>query len=207
MLYLFVSTCLCCVLFFCCFFFFSSRRRHTGCALVTGVQTCALPIWFMKHATRIIGGNPFAVVLLVDGDRPLPRGDYAAQVSTEGYFDPDSDDPGMYDRLAQVLDGANRVVVACDPGRRLSWANALRGANMQGEILAPELDALMPRGVGRQGGRTTVIVSTGPLGLFDRANKRAFGVASAAIVLLLLSPRLVVVGLALKLDKIGRAHV
>src|SRR3546814_1101781 len=26
------------------FFFFSSRRRHTRCALVTGVQTCALPI-------------------------------------------------------------------------------------------------------------------------------------------------------------------
>src|SRR3546814_6855382 len=25
-------------------FFFSSRRRHTICALVTGVQTCALPI-------------------------------------------------------------------------------------------------------------------------------------------------------------------
>src|SRR3546814_7880007 len=30
------------------FVFFSSRRRHTRCALVTGVQTCALPIlrWF-----------------------------------------------------------------------------------------------------------------------------------------------------------------
>src|SRR3546814_1278088 len=28
----------------CFFFFFSSRRRHTRCALVTGVQTCALPI-------------------------------------------------------------------------------------------------------------------------------------------------------------------
>src|SRR3546814_1917955 len=28
-----------------CCFFFSSRRRHTRCALVTGVQTCALPIW------------------------------------------------------------------------------------------------------------------------------------------------------------------
>src|SRR3546814_1815307 len=27
-----------------CFLFFSSRRRHTRCALVTGVQTCALPI-------------------------------------------------------------------------------------------------------------------------------------------------------------------
>src|SRR3546814_3361584 len=29
-------------MYFC--FFFSSRRRHTRCALVTGVQTCALPI-------------------------------------------------------------------------------------------------------------------------------------------------------------------
>src|SRR3546814_3871633 len=35
-----------CCMFICCvyFFFFSSRRRHTRCALVTGVQTCALPI-------------------------------------------------------------------------------------------------------------------------------------------------------------------
>src|SRR3546814_8843297 len=31
------------------FFFFSSRRRHTRCALVTGVQTCALPIFAHCH--------------------------------------------------------------------------------------------------------------------------------------------------------------
>src|SRR3546814_5853020 len=37
-----------CMLFF---FFFSSRRRHTRCALVTGVQTCALPICFLSNAT------------------------------------------------------------------------------------------------------------------------------------------------------------
>src|SRR3546814_9051642 len=35
----------------CDFFFFSSRRRHTICALVTGVQTCALPI--SQHAATI----------------------------------------------------------------------------------------------------------------------------------------------------------
>src|SRR3546814_5954513 len=33
-------------------FFFSSRRRHTRCALVTGVQTCALPI---SHSNRTAG--------------------------------------------------------------------------------------------------------------------------------------------------------
>src|SRR3546814_9632825 len=34
----------CVFVFLLFFFFFSSRRRHTRCALVTGVQTCALPI-------------------------------------------------------------------------------------------------------------------------------------------------------------------
>src|SRR3546814_13192428 len=39
-------------------FFFSSRRRHTRCALVTGVQTCALPI----SARRFVaGGGALAV--------------------------------------------------------------------------------------------------------------------------------------------------
>src|SRR3546814_8529576 len=31
-----------------CCFFFSSRRRHTSCALVTGVQTYALPIFALS---------------------------------------------------------------------------------------------------------------------------------------------------------------
>src|SRR3546814_8131398 len=38
-------------------FFFSSRRRHTSCALVTGVQTCALPIL----ETDVDGGPSFTV--------------------------------------------------------------------------------------------------------------------------------------------------
>src|SRR3546814_5210912 len=33
-------------------FFFSSRRRHTRCALVTGVQTCALPIYILLRSVR-----------------------------------------------------------------------------------------------------------------------------------------------------------
>src|SRR3546814_4289033 len=38
-------------------FFFSSRRRHTRCALVTGVQTCALPIWFRLCPLVFMGGS------------------------------------------------------------------------------------------------------------------------------------------------------
>src|SRR3546814_5662580 len=39
----------------CVFFFFSSRRRHTRCALVTGVQTCALPIFFPLQFPYTLG--------------------------------------------------------------------------------------------------------------------------------------------------------
>src|SRR3546814_10817407 len=42
----------------CCFFFFSSRRRHTRCALVTGVQTCALPICEIAHLSCIGEARP-----------------------------------------------------------------------------------------------------------------------------------------------------
>src|SRR3546814_4257033 len=38
----------------CAVFFFSSRRRHTRCALVTGVQTCALPILSAAALGRLI---------------------------------------------------------------------------------------------------------------------------------------------------------
>src|SRR3546814_17425363 len=38
-------------------FFFSSRRRHTRCALVTGVQTCALPISDQLPMCHITGGG------------------------------------------------------------------------------------------------------------------------------------------------------
>src|SRR3546814_7989360 len=37
------------------FFFFSSRRRHTRCSLVTGVQTCALPICPLGWIGHIFG--------------------------------------------------------------------------------------------------------------------------------------------------------
>src|SRR3546814_9552111 len=71
------------------FFFFSSRRRHTRCALVTGVQTCALPILEctpivptiptlerfsgqVMHSSRFKRGSEWAdrnVLVLGTGDR------------------------------------------------------------------------------------------------------------------------------------------
>src|SRR3546814_6014122 len=68
------------------FFFFSSRRRHTRCALVTGVQTCALPISAKEGWDAANGPNPY---------RELPRmelyayrmGEQAEAWADDGEFD------------------------------------------------------------------------------------------------------------------------
>src|SRR3546814_19401480 len=49
------------------FFFFSSRRRHTRCALVTGVQTCALPI----SLEETVGGRNIINVVLLSASSSL----------------------------------------------------------------------------------------------------------------------------------------
>src|SRR3546814_13237318 len=72
----------------CFFFFFSSRRRHTRCALVIGVQTCALPIYevvvygyqpFDKDASKALA-NRFTDAVGPDGANVIydaVGGDYA----------------------------------------------------------------------------------------------------------------------------------
>src|SRR3546814_3909747 len=79
------------------FFFFSSRRRHTRCALVTGVQTCALPILsaslgvdviYRSDTTGVVGGNDprFAIpaYTLVDLRASLGAADDRWRVSLWG---------------------------------------------------------------------------------------------------------------------------
>src|SRR3546814_8139162 len=85
---MFVS--LMCFVFRC--FFFSSRRRHTRCSLVTGVQTCSLPIFFglgytaARLAARLRGEGWQVVGTTRDGrgetiafdDEPRVRAEIAA---------------------------------------------------------------------------------------------------------------------------------
>src|SRR3546814_689179 len=70
MLLILILLLFCLLLIMCGCFFFSSRRRHTRCALVTGVQTCALPIsgTVLAHPWRGVaaaaGGYDFGVPVL-----------------------------------------------------------------------------------------------------------------------------------------------
>src|SRR3546814_5415124 len=61
-----------CFILFCVYvvfcLFVSSRRRHTRCALVTGVQTCALPIYAAGRPEHPIWGSGQYDVHLYDAD-------------------------------------------------------------------------------------------------------------------------------------------
>src|SRR3546814_8357309 len=54
-------------------FFFSSRRRHTRCALVTGVQTCALPISRGHHVQMSGKGEVGTLALMAKGEQIFDR--------------------------------------------------------------------------------------------------------------------------------------
>src|SRR3546814_6707637 len=64
------------------FFFFSSRRRHTSCALVTGVQTCALPISVpAAFIVRAGAGDTYEIIDAADAAIPptvLASGPYVS---------------------------------------------------------------------------------------------------------------------------------
>src|SRR3546814_4430574 len=73
---------MCCVeMLYSCVFFFSSRRRHTRCALVTGVQTCALPISNIAAGNRnLMASFGQHVAVGTGGVHPCPRGRHARMI-------------------------------------------------------------------------------------------------------------------------------
>jgi lipopolysaccharide/colanic/teichoic acid biosynthesis glycosyltransferase len=159
--------------------------------------------FYAAHLPRIIGGNPFSAMLIHDGDALIPAGEFSVVVAAGSYFNPDSHDPMMYDRLAKSLSMVDRVVITCPPERRTAWAAALRGANVQGEIFMPELAEFAPLGMGPDRGAPAIIVAAGPLDLFDRFVKRVFDTVLALVAVILVSPILVGIAIAIRLDSPG----
>lgn len=158
---------------------------------------------FINNMVRLIGGNPFSVMLLRDGNALAPSGNFSIVLAANDQIDPDSHDPMMYDRLARVIGSADRVIVACTPERRVAWSNALKGANVRSEIFIPELGPLNPLGVSAFDDLPTVTIAVGPLGLFERLLKRLFDIAVAGSVIFALLPLLGMIAILIKIDTKG----
>lgn len=132
--------------------------------------------------------------------------DGAEHISAAEYnLDPASHDPFMLDRLGKLLRNQDQIVVSCPRDRRADWAFLLKSSGVYGEIVSEPAHTLGAVGVHRYDAldRTTLVVSTGPLGLRARILKRAFDVTVAGSALLVLSPLLIAVAIAIKLEDRG----
>src|SRR3546814_7069607 len=108
-------------------FFFSSRRRHTRCALVTGVQTCALPI----SALFAREGADVAILYLCEHDDAektagIVRNEGRDAITIAG----DVGDPAFCEKaIGEVIDRFGRIDVL---------------VNNRSEEHTSELQSLMP---------------------------------------------------------------
>src|SRR3546814_5946229 len=111
-------------------FFFSSRRRHTRCALVTGVQTCALPIF---------GGVTYTPIDVADYDEVGYAGWYGDDLAGKPTANGEIFDPASISAAHKTLPLPSYVeVTALDTGRTI-----LVRVNDRSEEHTSELQSLM----------------------------------------------------------------
>src|SRR3546814_5180789 len=105
-------------------FFFSSRRRHTRCALVTGVQTCALPIYADDRARSPADCGSAAA---------LPR----VEPADRCFLDRQPAQPGFASHARR------RCELARTHGARRSWRRRQLWRALRSEEHTSELQSLM----------------------------------------------------------------
>lgn len=180
-----------------------SRLRFIGGALAAMLILILVRVQ-LRAFIRWRCGKAIINELVIDDGGPRVNLPGAISISAAAMgLRPNLNDPEMLDRIGLVLRNIDRVVISCPPSRRPEWAMMLKGANIEGEVLDDEVAWL-----GAQGARVVdkhglLLVSAGPLGMRERAIKRLFDMAFAGGAILALSPLLIAVALAVKLQDGG----
>ncbi|MDC8753637.1 sugar transferase [Erythrobacter sp. sf7] len=182
-----------------------SRASVTLALLFTAIFVITLRRAMALLIRRRWKGRIINRLVIDDGGSGFPSPDAVVISAAEYRLDPASHDPFMLDRLGKLLRNQDHVVISCPRERREQWAFLLKSAGVYGEIVSEPAQSLGAVGVHHYDAldRTTLVVSTGPLGLRARITKRAFDTLAAAGGLLVLSPILIAVAVAIKLEDGG----
>ena len=189
--------------------YFLSATEQTSrmiSALGTGGSILAMVVMrdqLVRVVRRRIGATGMNLLVICDGGAAIDLPHSHVLDARHHGIAPSFDDPHALNRLALVLQNMDRVVVSCSAERRRAWALVLKGVNVQAEIVDDEVVLLGAIGAHRTPEYGSLVISMGPLGLRNRILKRGFDMAIASLVLVLLSPLLVIVALAIKLDDRG----
>ncbi|MBT2132804.1 exopolysaccharide biosynthesis polyprenyl glycosylphosphotransferase [Croceibacterium sp. LX-88] len=179
---------------------------RSGLAIALILVPAALAL--ARLAGGAIGGHVFenrylTELVIVDGEEVDAPAHAVVIDARDVGIEPNLRDPVMLLRLAEVLEGADRVIIACRPEAQYDWAMSLKGANVRAEILKRDLEMMGPIGVGRMSGGSTMVIASGPLGRPDQIVKRGFDLGLAVLALAVLAPVLAAIACAIKLDSKG----
>ncbi|MFD1786661.1 exopolysaccharide biosynthesis polyprenyl glycosylphosphotransferase [Sphingomonas floccifaciens] len=155
-------------------------------------------------ATKMLLGHGIeSTVLLLDGPKiDGERGMVVIDAAAAG-LRPDLSQPASIARVAEVTEGFDRIIVACDDAQRATWSVFLQGARAGGEILVGTQQSIGAVGIGRCAMRDTLIVSRGPLSFSSQLLKRALDLAITVPLVIFIAPLLIGVAIAIKLESRG----
>jgi exopolysaccharide biosynthesis polyprenyl glycosylphosphotransferase len=191
-------------------FYTKSNAEFSRGSVTIGLLLVAISLVLYRRlipvaVQRFWNGRTANQLVILDGgpDFPLANADIIAASAFD--LRPNSDDPFMLDRLGKLLRHQDRVVVSTPRERRLDWAELLKSMGVRGEIVSEPAHQLGALGVNRydREGVTTLVVSTGPLGLRQRIMKRLFDTVVAIAGLILLSPLFAYVALRIWMEDGG----
>jgi exopolysaccharide biosynthesis polyprenyl glycosylphosphotransferase len=145
-----------------------------------------------------------AQVLLIDGvNSPATRPSMEV-IDAQAYgISTDLSDIRNINKIADLGGRVERIVVHCEPHRRLEWANLLKCLAVRSEIIVPELGPLRPLAIGDSEPMSSVVVAEHPLLWRQAVTKRLFDVLVSATIILALSPVFIVTALAIRLESPG----
>jgi len=149
------------------------------------------------------GSTAQNVLVLDDGGAPVDMPQAWHIDTDEHHLRPDCNDPHMLDLLGMFMTNMDRVIVSCPFERRMDWALVFKGSSISGEIVDPEVERMGVLGARREHGFGSLVVSRGPLGLRERAMKRAIDLAIAGTAVFMLTPVLLVVAILVRLEDGG----
>lgn len=186
-------------------FLTKSTAVYSRAVISMGMVLSAATLFGVKYVLRPLivrqcGSTALNVLVIDDGGAPL-RVAHAYHIdSREHGLVPDLDDPHMLDRIGLYLMNMDRVLVTCPVDRRGKWALVFKSANIEGEIVDSEVWDLGVIGARRGRNFGSLVVSSGPLGMRGRVAKRLFDIAFAGGAVIVLSPLLLLVGLAILIE-------
>ncbi len=180
-----------------------SREIFTLGGLLSVVALAFSRYGIHRLAKTVFDGHPLSELIIADGVRVNPQAGATVIDARMWNIAPNMSDPHMLDRLGRLLEHADRVIVACPVERRIDWAFALKGANIRGELLVPEMDPMRPLGSAQFGDDSTLLISVGPLSIGNRALKRGLDLSVATVALVFLGPLMILTAVSIALESKG----